>query len=170
MRLSKLYETHLNAFSVARTNGLGRFVLGSSATLCEARGYEVSKEDLGGIIVFSTDVNVTVNQGGSLYQNLVNWVLAKANSYWNRLTSHKRVLDILDKLGISGVSFGNYFRGRYKADDGRVFDERSLAIEVLFVSSEQLQELATMIAREFKQETVLVKDNVSGDVYFANRN
>ena len=68
----------------------------------------------------------------------------------------------------SGISVGNFFKGRYKSPNGQVYNEKSISVEVLFINRRQLLELATNLAKEFHQETVLVKDNADNQLYLVN--
>ena len=49
-------------------------------------------------------------------------------------------------------------------------DEKSFAVEVLFINGRQLIELATSHAREFRQESVLEKDNATNEIYLVDGN
>jgi hypothetical protein len=70
---------------------------------------------------------------------------------------------------IGAFSIGNFFSGRYIGDNGKVFDESSLSIEINGISSKGLIYLAEEIAREFNQETVLVKDLNSNKIFLVNQ-
>lgn len=52
---------------------------------------------------------------------------------------------------------GKYLHGRYKAKDGTVFDENSISIELINVSTDTIISFAEELCKEFSQETVLVK-------------
>jgi hypothetical protein len=110
---------------------------------------------LGGTIVFSTDVNAQ-----DLSKNkLVNWFENKYTTFVNRLFRKKKLTKLIkDKFSdVGGFSIGNFFNGRY-IEKNTVFNEKSLCIEVLGIPSEILIRLATEIARDFNQSTVLLKD------------
>ena len=49
-----------------------------------------------------------------------------------------------------------------------MFNDRSICLEINGLSSKSLLKLAEMIANEFKQETVLVKDLNKNKIYLAN--
>lgn len=102
----------------------------------------------------------------------------------NRLFINKKLTDIIVKhnkktaaqfqngenpYGVVGFTVGNFFKGRYPAADGSVFDETSTSIEIIGIPQAALLVLATEIAKEFKQETVLVKDYESQRIYLADR-
>lgn len=113
----------------------------------------------GGVIVFSTDVNaVDVSKS-----KIKNWMKSKYRTILNRVFYGKKVSDIITKKfsEIGAFSIGNAFRGRY-VSDGRVFNEKSVSLEVLGVPSDVLMRLAATIAKDFTQETVLLKDYNTG--------
>ena len=53
---------------------------------------------------------------------------------------------------------GNFFRGKYVGANGKVYGEKSLAVEINGVSSKALLRIAEQILRELHQTTALVKD------------
>jgi len=61
-----------------------------------------------------------------------------------------------------GWTIGQFGFGRYVADDGTVFDERSTTIRIAGVASEQLKEAAKELARQFNQSYVMVYDDNEG--------
>ena len=114
----------------------------------------------GGMIVFSTDVNAI-----SLKKNKVlNFLSKKYITFTNRYMKNKKLTKIISKKFLNDVgafSIGNFFKGRY-VSDGKIFDEKSTSIEILGIDTDILIRIATEVAREFKQETVLLKDFNSG--------
>ena len=67
-----------------------------------------------------------------------------------------------------GFTIGKFYQGGYKAKSGKLFDEKSVSIEIISITSALLLKIATEIARDFNQETVLVKDYQSNETYFVN--
>lgn len=126
----------------------------------------------GGIIVFSTEVNAVQLDRS----RIKNWIKQHIRSFVQKYNSggilHKVVHsfnkhnDSEDYIG--GYSVGNAFKGVYVGDNGEKYNEESTTIEVNGLSSEGLLRLAEMIARVFKQETVLVKDFNVNKFYYAN--
>ena len=55
-------------------------------------------------------------------------------------------------------SVGNFFRGKYVGANGKVYGEKSLAVEINGVSSKALLRIAEQILRELHQTSALVKD------------
>lgn len=133
-------------------------------TISEAIKYELNKSEMGGVIVFSTDVNASLGDTNPI----VRWFKSKYQTWVNRLTRASKVMKAVKQVGASGFSIGNLFKGRYVSDSGQVFDEKSLSVEVLFISHKQLIDLATLICQTFNQESVLVKDNSNGKIYFVD--
>lgn len=122
----------------------------------------------GGVIVFSTDVNSLEVSKSKLF----NWLTQKFKTINNKLFSKKKLNKVINKFNqdekvigdkkiedfIGAFSIGSFFNGRYIGDNGKVFDENSMSIEVNGISNDALIYLAEKIAMEFNQETVLVKD------------
>ena len=134
-------------------------------SLIEAIDWEVDDRSKGGIIVFSTDVNA-VKQSEN---KIINWVKQKVKTLENRLFYNKKLDKIAnDKEEVYAWTIGKYLHGRYKAKDGAVFDENSLSIELLNVSTETLISFAEEVCRQFNQETVLVKDYANDKIMFVN--
>lgn len=132
--------------------------------LCVGAQLHLDVGERGGIIIFTEDLNATAKR-----TSLSDWISNWLQSYWEQRRSSQKVSGILAATDIQAVNFGNYFRGRYTADDGRVFSKRGLAVDVLFVDSAALEQLATEIARAFNQQVVLVKNNNTGIMYFADQ-
>ncbi len=113
----------------------------------------------GGVIVFSTDVNaLDVSKS-----KIKNYMKSKYRTIINRLFYGKKVSDIITKKfsEIGAFSIGNSFRGRY-VSNGRVFNEKSVSLEVLGMPTDVLMRLAAQVAKDFSQETVLLKDYNTG--------
>lgn len=124
----------------------------------------------GGIIVFSTDVNAV-----ELDRNkILNKIKQIITTYKNRFKRDSIIHGIINKFNEKGTesigaySVGNFFNGRYVGDHGEMFNEKSLAVEINGLSSESLLSIAEMIAKEFMQETVLVKDLNKNKIYIAD--
>lgn len=127
----------------------------------------------GGIIVFSTDINAVQLDGNKLL-NKIRQLVATFNNRFNRGKKiHKAINKFNDIVadseeGIGAYSVGNFFKGKYVGDNGEMYSEKSLAIEINGLSSRNLLSFAELIAREFMQETVLVKDLNMNKVYLAD--
>ena len=124
----------------------------------------------GGIIVFSTDVNAV-----ELDKNkIINKIKQVITTFKNRLKKDAIIHNVMNKFNdkggeyIGAYSVGNFFKGKYVGDNGEMYNERSLSIEINGLSSESLLKVAEMIAQEFMQETVLVKDLNKNKIYTAD--
>lgn len=109
----------------------------------------------GGVIVFSTDVNaLDVSKS-----KIKNYMKGKYRTIINRVFYGKKVSDIITKKfsEIGAFSIGNAFRGRY-VSDGKVYNEKSVSLEVLGIPTD----VAAQIAKDFSQESVLLKDYNTG--------
>ena len=127
----------------------------------------------GGIIVFSTDVNaVTLSNN-----KLINKVKQLIITFNNRLNKGKIIHKVINKFNdttkneeekIGAYSVGNFFKGKYVGDNGEMYNEKSISVEINGISSKHLLEFAEMLAKEFMQETVLVKDLNLNKIYLAD--
>lgn len=124
----------------------------------------------GGIIVFSTDVNAV-----ELDRNkILNKIKQIITTYKNRFNRGSIIHNIVNKFNekgeehIGAYSVGNFFKGKYVGDNGEMYNEKSLAVEINGLSSESLLTVAEMIAQEFMQETVLVKELNKNKIYTAD--
>ena len=136
-----------------------------------SKQYEL-KDYRGGIIVFSTDVNVLNGEEGiekykKKFSNL--WKTIK-----NRVLKHKKLEQIRNLFNQNqsepfyAYSVGHAFRGKYQGYDGKLYDEKSVTFEINGISSESLLKLAELVAKFFNQETVLVKDLNNNKIYLAD--
>lgn len=158
----------METFDLKWTN---RYAFTFKESVNEAIIQALSAEEMGGIIVFSTDVNATIKHTNPIVQ----WFKRQFQTWKNRVTRKQKVDTAVASMkpqsgenSVGGYSMGNFFTGRYKSAGGELFDERSLAVEVLFVNHRQLVELATLVCGIFNQEAVLVKDNHSGKIFLVD--
>ena len=161
---SLMEALQLNGFSMDRKNDATAkttFIdLSRDTELTEEISYEF--EDKGGIIVFSVNVNAV-----QLSTNKVVRVIKNAlETFKNRLFKDRKINNVLNQhADIYGVTIGRYAQGRYKSDNGSMYDESSLSIEIIGITSDVLNKVAEDLAKEFQQETVLVKDYASNRIY-----
>ena len=141
------------------------------ASVNEAVVHTLAIHEKGGVVVFSTDVNALLKGG------ILNAAKRFCLSLYNRLRQQAKIDRALASVSAgdgedtpSGITIGNLFKGRYKSPEGQIYNEKSLAVEVLFINGRQLIELATSLAREFRQETVLAKDNATNEIYLVDGN
>jgi len=129
----------------------------------EARADDVPDGMKGGVITLSTDINATA--GASVIAKVKAW----AHTMYNRITSVGRIKNAVYSADVGGMTIGRFFRGIYKSRSGKKFDENSLSVEILYIDTKTLESIATDLAKEFNQETVLVKDYNTNEMYFADQ-
>lgn len=125
----------------------------------------------GGMIVFA--VQMSSNK-------IVNAIKQFVETTKNRFNKDKIVHNTINGFNndntknngeyIGAYSLGNFFKGKYLGDNGEMFNDRSICLEINGLSSKSLLKLAEMIADRFKQETVLVKDLNRNKIYLADAN
>lgn len=134
--------------------------------LSEGVDYTFDPKNLGGTIVFSTDVNAIE----ASKNKIVNWVKQKVATLNNRLHAVNRIDRIAQKYDLAGWTVGKGLSGRYTAKNGKVFGENSISVDIIGISTETLLEIATELCNLFNQEAVLVKDYTNNDIYLVNGN
>ena len=118
------------------------------ASLNEAVVRTLAAGEKGGIVVYSADLSAQTSVANAVLMAVDNALGSKPN----------------------GITVGNLFKGRYKSPHSQIYNEKSFAVEVLFINGRQLIELATSLAREFRQESVLAKDNATNEIYLVDGN
>jgi hypothetical protein len=161
---SLMEAIELNGFSINRKNDTSTKTVYINADnhieLTEEISYEF--EDKGGIIVFSVNVNAVQLSNNKL----INFIKNNIETLKNKLFKDKKINKVLSNYDeVYGVSIGNYVKGRYKSENGSLFDESSLSIEIIGITPDVLNRLAEDLAKEFRQETVLVKNYKSNRIY-----
>ena len=144
-------------------------------TLNEGIDWDVPPEVKGGIITFATSVNSVDLDSNAI----MNAIKKKASSIVNALTANKKVTRLAKKHGIVGLTLGRFLTGTYldrkKVKDDKtgemievvkVFNDRSLSLEIVGITYEQLLHLAEDMCMEFKQDSVLVKSYETGKILF----
>ena len=145
-------------------------------TLTEGIDWDIPVELRGGIITFATTVN-SVNLDS---RRIINAIKKKAASITNALTVNRKVNSVAKKNGVVGLTIGHFLTGKYldrkNVEDSTtgevhevvtVFDEKSLSLEVVGITYEQLIHIAEDMCIEFKQDSVLVKSYETGKILFA---
>jgi hypothetical protein len=136
--------------------------------LYEGIDYEIKYP--GGMIIFSTELNSTIENKDKFFQNIKSFFEKKLKSFVNDLNVVKRVKQILfDIFNLIGYTFGKNFNGMYKSKDGKIYNEKSYTITITDVSSIMLKYIAEKICKEFKQETVMLNDFNENKVYFIDK-
>lgn len=122
-------------------------------------GIDFEIDEPGGVIIFSADLNSTLADAQTFKDKVKFFFDSKWKTFLNRLNVDDRVRKILlDKYKLPGYTFGKGFSGNYTGKNGITFNEKSFTIYIAGVDSNILVLIATEICREFKQETVLVRD------------
>lgn len=130
----------------------------------------------GGMIVFAVNVNAVKLSNNKIINSLKQFIETTKNSFNKDKIVHGAIIDFNnDKTRNSGeyigaYSLGNFFKGKYVGDNGEMFNDKSICLEINGLSSKSLLKLAEMIADRFKQETVLVKDLNKNKIYLADSN
>lgn len=134
-------------------------------------GIDFELDNPGGVIIFSTDLNSTLSSAESFIDRVKFFFDSKWKTFLNRLNVNDRLKRILlNKYELPGYTIGKNFRGSYMGKNGIPFNEKSFTIDIAGVDSESLILIASEICREFKQETVMVRDfnKNSTKAYFVN--
>lgn len=148
---------------------LYQFSIDLDGQITEAIDWEFPHEELGGIITFSTEVNAMIPDGNTLFERIKVLIKRKLSSWINKMKKNSKIENtIMKKHGISNISIGNFFKGKYKAKSEQIFDEKSMSVEIIGITESVLNEVARDLCLEFDQETVLVKNNINGSIYLVN--
>ena len=154
----------LNGFSISRNNDVSAKTtyidLSGDKELTEEISYEF--EDKGGIIVFSVNVNAVQLSNNKV----VRYIKNSLETLKNKLFKDKKINKVLSNYDeVYGVTIGNFVRGKYKSENGSIFEESSLSIEIIGITTDVLNRVAEDLAKIFQQENVLVKDYSTNRIY-----
>ncbi len=153
----------MNAFSIKRTNDPNAQTVYFGAdddTFGEEVDFEFDRK--GGIIVFSVNPNAMKVSDNKLIDRIRNNIETLKST---GLNDHK-ISTVLDRHeDVYGVTIGNFVKGRYKSEEELLYDKRSLSFEIIGISTDVLYRVAKDLAKEFNQETVLVKNYEDNRIY-----
>lgn len=135
-----------------------------STFLNEGIDFRPDDNERGGIIVFSTDVNAVMLDN----RKIINFLKQKLETIKNRLNFTKKVDKIAAKNNLVGWTIGHYLNGRYTAKNGKQYGENSISVEIIGVESSTLKKIAEELCDSFSQESVLLKDYNTGEIFFMN--
>jgi hypothetical protein len=130
----------------------------------------------GGVIVFAVNVNAVQMSNNRLINAIKQFIETTKNCFNKDRMVHNTITDFNNDETrnngeyIGAYSLGNFFKGKYVGDNGEMFNDRSICLEINGLSSKSLLKLAEMIADRFRQETVLVKDLNKNKIYLADSN
>lgn len=132
--------------------------------LQEGIDWEVPNDIKGGIISLSTDC-YTLELDNNKFINAIKQFI----STWKQRLTYGKIIDrIAQKHNLIGWTIGKFLRGHYTSKNGKVWDENSLTVEIVGVTLDDLITIAEDLCREFKQESVLLKDYSTGRIMFIN--
>jgi len=127
---------------------------------------KLEKDKKGGVIILSTDVSALMQSGNEV----ADFIRGKWDTIKNRLTYGKKINKVaLNNKEVGGWTIGRYLRGRY-VNNGQVYDENSISVELLFVTKQVLIDVAKELCREFNQQEVIVKSYSDNEILFINSN
>ena len=159
-------------YDVENVSGLiSSFKLNGVLPIFLYEGIDFEVENPGGIIIFSTDLNSTLDNAKTFDDKVRFFFDSKWKTFLNRLNVNDRLRKILlNKYELPGYTIGKNFKGSYTGKNGIPFNEKSFTIDIAGVDSDALILIASEICREFKQETVMVRDfnKNATKVYFVN--
>jgi hypothetical protein len=122
-----------------------------------------------GVIIFSTDLDSTIVKAETFSDMVKFFFDSKWKSFLNRLNVSDKLRNILlDKYTKPEYTLGRNFTGSYKNKNGITINKNSYTIGIVGVDSDVLILIASEICKEFKQETVMVRDFNKSKVYFVN--
>lgn len=152
----------MNGLRIENTTNTDYTYINSEGVITESIDFEFEKK--GGVIVFSTDVNALDISSNAV----LNKIKQIVTSILNKTFVKSKVSKIMNKHDdVFGFTIGKFVKGRYKAEDGSIYDENSTSVEIIGIDSEVLLKISEDIAKEFQQETVLVKDYQKNSIYLA---
>lgn len=126
-------------------------------------------EKKGGIISLAVNVNAVRMSKNKIF----NWIGQQIETIKNGIGKNNKIDNVISRneaLKGVGVTIGNFVGGKYKEKDGAMYDETSFSIEIMGIDPDFLVNVAEELVREFKQETVLVKDYGSNNIYIVKDN
>ncbi len=118
----------------------------------------------GGTIVFSTDVNSRVFSDNAVE----NWLVQLFKTWKNRFTVKSFLNSLRMKENIKAWTIGQYLVGTYTGEDGKTFNEKSYALNIIDIDRKTLFKLAKTICSYLSQESVLVYDAETKQMYFVS--
>jgi hypothetical protein len=109
----------------------------------------------GGMIYFSCEINaVRLHKNG-----LINRAMQLVRGFRNRMRILSIIAKIIQENGSQGFSIEKNIIGCYIADNGTKHIERSMRLTIIMVTTEQLNAIASELAKALYQESVLVVNN-----------
>lgn len=125
------------------------------------------KNERGGVITLSTDVNAIFNSK-TFKDKVKNWFVSFYETMKNRLTKNKKIskyLKALELMKTKGFTIGNFMQGSYIDHDGKQWDEKSFNVIINGIDNNTLNIVATGLADLFNQQSVMVHRYSDGETY-----
>lgn len=119
----------------------------------------------GGMIVFALTINAIIDDIEKnklkaslkkIYYSVMNHVF-KDKKIDNLVKNWNKEFKDIDDMYLGAMTVGNNFKGKYQSGN-QIYNDKSTSLELGGVPSELLLLFAIQLCKEFKQETVLVKD------------
>lgn len=129
----------------------------------------------GGMIVFALTVNATVDAvepnklKGALkktYYSVMNHVF-KDRKLNNLVKTWNKEFGDIDDMYLGAMTVGKNFKGKYQSGN-QIYNDKSTSLELGGVPSELLLLFAIELCKEFKQESVLVKDFNTNKIFLVD--
>lgn len=128
----------------------------------------------GGTIVFPTDPEA---QGAPHFAARIeafarSWIerfQESRNRFLNAMEAQARTAIPPEWQHVQGFTVGNFFRGRYLDDEGRLYDKASLGVDVILVNPITFGAFAADATRTLNQRSALVRNHALKAVYFIER-
>lgn len=128
--------------------------------------HEFEKGFKGGMIVFSTELNTVYNQ--TEFFNKVDYLFkSKVTNLTNVFRQDNKLCNLLSNFEEEvAYSVGNFFRGKYfDKITGKTYDEKSLSVEIIGISSQILMKIAEIILNDFEKKEALLKEYDTGRIF-----
>ena len=118
----------------------------------------------GGIIVFSIEADFVEFPDNTFVNSIKQFVKT-----WKQSLLRKELI-APEKHNISNWSVGNFFEGKSTDKKGNIFSKKSLSIEIIGVTDDQLMSIVEDLCSALKQETALLKSYTSEKILYVNLN
>jgi hypothetical protein len=126
-------------------------------------------DDSSVLITFSTDLNFTLVKAETFIDKVKLFFDSNWKAFLNRQNVRGRLKNILVAKNIqSEYTLSRNLFSAHKSKHGITLYKKSYTMTIESVDSDVLILIATEICKEFKQETVMVRDFNKNKVYFIN--
>ena len=130
---------------------------------------DIELDDSSGLITFSTDLNFTLVEAETFIDKVKFFFDSNWKAFLNRQNVKGRLKNILvDNNLQSEYTLSRNLFSANKSKHGITLYKKSYTMTIESVDSDVLILIATEICKEFKQETVIVRDFNKNKVFFIN--